>query len=65
MALTIYGEAAVTLMMMYAMESHGRHFVAAFDFGCALSSIYRFLAGTWLFGVVEAVWSLVARSPST
>jgi hypothetical protein len=50
---------------MYAMESRGRHFVAAFDFGCALSSIYRFLAGTWLFGVVEAVWALVARSPST
>jgi hypothetical protein len=59
--LTIYGAAAVTFMMvMYAMESLSRHFVAAFAFGCALSSIYGFLAGTWPFGVVEAVWSLVA-----
>jgi hypothetical protein len=60
-ALTIYGAAAVTFMMvMYSMESRSRHFVAAFAFGCALSSVYGFLAGTWPFGVVEAVWSLVA-----
>ena len=61
MALTIYGATAVTFMMvMYAMESRSRHFVAAFAFGCALSSIYGFLAGTWPFGVVEAIWTLVA-----
>jgi hypothetical protein len=61
MALTIYGAAAVTFMMaMYALESRNRHFVAAFALGCALSSTYGFLAGTWPFGVVEAVWTLVA-----
>ena len=61
MALTIYGASAVTFMMlMYALESRSRHFVAAFALGCALSSSYGFLAGTWPFGVVEGVWTVVA-----
>ena len=59
--LTAYGAAAVTFMMlMYALERRGPGFVAAFACGCALSSSYGFLAGTWPFGVVEAVWSLIA-----
>ena len=59
--LTAYGAAAVTFMMlMYALERRGPAFVAAFACGCALSSSYGFLAGTWPFGVVEAVWSLIA-----
>ena len=61
MAVTIYGVIAVTFMMvMYALESRSRHFIAAFALGCALSSSYGFLAGTWPFGVVEGVWTLVA-----
>ncbi len=61
MAITIYGVVAVTFMMvMYALESRSRHFIAAFALGCALSSSYGLLAGTWPFGVVEAVWTLVA-----
>jgi hypothetical protein len=60
-AVTVYGVVAVSFMMvMYALESRSRHFVAAFALGCALSSSYGFLAGTWPFGVVEAVWTLVA-----
>jgi hypothetical protein len=59
--LTLYGAAVVTFMMlMYALERRGPWFVAAFACGCALSSSYGFLAGTWPFGVVEAIWSLVA-----
>ncbi len=59
--LTVYGAAAVTFMMlMYAFERRGRRFIAAFALGCALSSGYGFLAGTWPFGVVEAIWSLIA-----
>jgi hypothetical protein len=59
--LTLYGACAVTFMMlMYALEARGRKFVLAFALGCALSSSYGFLAGTWPFGVVEAIWSLVA-----
>jgi hypothetical protein len=59
--LTAYGAVAVTFMMlMYALERRGPGFVAAFACGCALSSSYGFLAGTWPFGVVEAIWSLIA-----
>jgi hypothetical protein len=61
MMLTLYGACAVTFMMvMYALEARGRRFVLAFALGCALSSSYGFLAGTWPFGVVEAIWALVA-----
>jgi hypothetical protein len=59
--LTIYGACAVTFMMcMYALEARHRGFVLAFALGCALSSSYGFMSGTWPFGVVEAVWSLIA-----
>lgn len=59
--LTAFGAAAVTFMMlMYALERRGRRFVLAFACGCALSSAYGFLAGTWPFGVVEAIWALIA-----
>ena len=59
--ITLYGVVAVTFMMlMYALERRGRRFVAAFALGCALSSVYGFLSGAWPFGVVEAIWSLVA-----
>ena len=61
MAVTIYGVVALTFMMvMYALERRGRHFIAAFALGCALSSVYGFLSGAWPFGVVEGVWTLVA-----
>ncbi len=59
--LTIYGACAVTFMMlMYALERRDPRFVFAFAVGCALSSTYGFLAGTWPFGIVEAIWSLIA-----
>jgi len=59
--LTLFGACAVTFMMlMYALESRGSPFVLFFGFGCLLSSAYGFLAGTWPFGVVEAIWALVA-----
>ena len=61
MAVTIYGVCALTFMMgMYALEARGRAFVLAFAFGCALSSSYGFLSGAWPFGVVEAIWTVIA-----
>jgi hypothetical protein len=58
---TVYGVVAVSFMMtMYALESRGRVFVLLFAFGCLLSSSYGFLSGAWPFGVVEAVWSVIA-----
>ncbi|MBV9049949.1 MAG: hypothetical protein JOY58_16875 [Solirubrobacterales bacterium] len=59
--LTAFGATAVTFMMvMYALEDRHRGFVLAFAVGCALSSTYGFLAGTWPFGVVEAIWCVIA-----
>ena len=59
--LTAFGVAALTFMMvMYALESRDRRFIVAFALGCALSSSYGFLSGAWPFGVVEAVWTVVA-----
>jgi hypothetical protein len=61
MAITIFGVCAVTFMMaMYALETRGRGFIAAFSLGCVLSSLYGFLAGAWPVGVVEAIWAVVA-----
>ena len=59
--LTLYGVVVITFMMlMYAFESRGPQFVAAFALGCALSSSYGFLSGAWPFGCVEAIWSVIA-----
>ncbi|MCL4474037.1 MAG: hypothetical protein M1539_01330 [Actinobacteria bacterium] len=59
--ITIFGVISLTFMMlMYALEPRGRAFVLAFAMGCALSSTYGFLSGAWPFGVVEAIWCLVA-----
>ena len=61
LVLTLFGATAVSFMMaMYALEHRHRGFVLAFAGGCALSSAYGFLAGTWPFGVVEAIWALIA-----
>ena len=58
---TAFGVVALTFMMfMYALESRGRVFVVAFALGCVLSSAYGFLSGAWPFGVVEAIWSVIA-----
>jgi hypothetical protein len=59
--ITLYGVVAVSfMMMMYALEKRARGFIAAFALGCVLSSVYGFLSGAWPFGVVEALWSLIA-----
>jgi hypothetical protein len=59
--LTAYGVVALTFMMtMYALERRGRTFILLFALGCLLSSIYGFLANAWPFGVIEAIWCLIA-----
>lgn len=59
--LTAFGVTALSFMMvMYALERRGRPYLLAFAAGCALSSAYGFLAGAWPFGVIEAIWSIVA-----
>jgi hypothetical protein len=60
-AMTLFGVIALTFMMlMYALEPRGPAFILAFAVGCALSSVYGFASGAWPFGVVEAIWCLIA-----
>lgn len=59
--LTVFGLIAVTLMLVfYALEKRSRWYTLAFAAACVLGSVYGFLQGAWPFGLVEAVWSLVA-----
>ncbi|MGO8985037.1 MAG: hypothetical protein ACLQFM_09640 [Terriglobales bacterium] len=59
--LTLFGLFAVTAMLVtYALERRSNWFILAFAGSCALGSVYGFLQGAWPFGVVEAIWSVVA-----
>ena len=60
-SLTAFGVVSVTAMLaFYALEDRSPWFVLAFAGACMLASVYGFLQGAWPFGLVEAVWSLVA-----
>jgi hypothetical protein len=60
-ALTLFGLFAVSAMLVcYALESRSPWFILAFAGACALGSAYGFLQGAWPFGLVEAIWSIVA-----
>lgn len=59
--LGLFGFVAVTCMLVtYALEARSHFFILAFAGSCALGSVYGFLQGAWPFGIVEAVWALVA-----
>jgi hypothetical protein len=59
--LTLFGLFAVSAMLIcYAFENRSPWFVLLFAVACASGSIYGFLQGAWPFGLVEAIWSLVA-----
>lgn len=60
-ALTLFGLFAVTAMLIfYALEDRSSWFILAFAAACVLGSIYGFLQGAWPFGIVEAVWAVIA-----
>jgi len=59
--LTLFGLFAVTMMLVtYALEERSPRYILAFAVACGLGSAYGFLQGAWPFGLVEAIWSLVA-----
>jgi hypothetical protein len=59
--LTAFGLFAVTAMLVtYALEERSAWFILAFAGACALGSVYGFLQGAWPFGLIEAIWALVA-----
>ena len=59
--LSLFGLAAVTAMLVcYALEERDPGWVLGFADACALASLYGFLQGVWPFGLVEAVWTVLA-----
>jgi hypothetical protein len=60
-ALSLFGLVAVTLMLVcYALEPRSPWYVLGFAGACAMGSGYGFAQGAWPFGLVEAVWALIA-----
>ena len=59
--LSLFGLFAVIAMLIcYGLENRSPWFILAFAGACVLGSAYGFLQGAWPFGLVEAVWSVVA-----
>jgi hypothetical protein len=59
--LTGFGLFAVSAMLVcYALEERSAWFILAFAASCGLGSVYGFLQGAWPFGLVEAIWAIVA-----
>jgi hypothetical protein len=59
--LSAFGLVAVTLMVVfYAFEQRSRWCILGFAAACVLGSVYGFLQGAWPFGVVEAIWAVIA-----
>jgi len=59
--LNLFGLFAVSVMVIcYALEERSVVFILAFALSCLLASAYGFLQGAWPFGILEAVWSVIA-----
>jgi hypothetical protein len=59
--LSLFGLVAVSMMLItYTLEQRSHWYVPLFAIACALGSTYGFLQGAWPFGLVEAVWALIA-----
>ncbi|WP_131119197.1 hypothetical protein [Lichenihabitans psoromatis] len=48
------------MLLFYAVEDRSPWFTLGFSAACVLGSTYGFLQGAWPFGLVEAIWALVA-----
>jgi len=60
-ALNTFGLLAVSAMLVfYALEKRSSWYIFAFAIACIGASVYGFLQGAWPFGIVEAVWAVVA-----
>jgi len=59
--LSVFGLCAVSAMLIfYALEDHSPWYILAFAAACLMASLYGFAQGAWPFGLVEAVWALIA-----
>jgi hypothetical protein len=59
--LTLFGLVSVSVMLAcYALEERSPYFVLAFALACWAAAAYAWLAGTWPFTLIEAIWGGVA-----
>lgn len=59
--LTAFGLFAVTAMLVcYALEDRSRWFTLFLAGAFVLGSVHGFIQGAWPFGVIGAIWALVA-----
>jgi hypothetical protein len=59
--LAAFGLFSVTAMLVfYALEDRSPAYILAFAAASVAASVYGFLQGAWPFGVVEAIWALIA-----
>lgn len=59
--LTAFGLASVGVMLAcYTAEDRSPYFVLGFALACWAAAIYAWLAGSWPFTLVEAIWGAVA-----
>ena len=59
--LDAFGLFAVSAMLVsYALEARSHWWIFVFAVACWLGSTYGFLQGAWPFGVVEAIWGVIA-----
>ena len=59
--LTLFGLFAVSAMLVtYALEKRSPWFILGFAVSCLMGSAYGFMQGAWPFGLVEAIWAVVA-----
>jgi len=60
-ALSAFGLFSVGAMLVcYALEDRSPWFILAFACASALGSTYGSLQGAWPFGIVEAIWAVIA-----
>ena len=56
-----YGGIVISFALLtYALDSRGRRFTVPLAVACALASGYGFAKGSWSFGVIEALWCVIA-----
>jgi hypothetical protein len=48
------------MLVFYTLDDRSPWFSLAFAGACGLGSVYGFLQGAWPFGLIEAIWALVA-----
>jgi hypothetical protein len=50
----------LAMLVCYALERRSRWYILAFAGACAVGAVYEFIQTAWPFGLIEAVWSIVA-----